>query len=679
MVRISVRVKAIIGATALIVLTALMLNIFLTRHEKKLIQDNILRKSLSVTSTLAYNSEYYVLTANKVALETLIEVVMREHDVLYCSVFDAKGDALASRVKKSISQDELKGAVIVKEYPYENQRVFLKRFKATGQEYCEVDMYVVSGARDASQDEFGILPALNARTRQENVGTVRLGVSLSSVIELTEEARKTVALLTVIMILISGAVTIFASAVMLKPLNALTKGTHEVAAGNMDIRIELKTGDEFEDLAGSFNAMVEKLHETMVSRDSLANEISGRLAAEKTALEAKADWEDSFNAINDMITIHDVDFNIIQANKAAESGLGRAMSDILTNKCFTSYHGKNYPPEGCPSRKVLQTGEISVTELFEPRLSKFVEIKALPRFDAHHKLIGLVHIVRDITERKKMEEKLRAALKEEMRSREIMTSMLEDSSQIGEKLERNLSELKQAQAMLVQSAKLASLGRLVSDMAHEVNNPLMIISGNAQLSLLDNSLGEEIKKNLHIIHEECNRAKSIIQRLLMFSRPSKGEQKPLDINRNIESVVRLLQHQYGLSNVKVYTQFAKDLPPVRADEKQFQEVIMNLLNNARDAMPGGGGGGGGGVIDVSTSLDGERVKIEIKDSGTGMDEATLVNIFEPFFTTKEKGTGLGLSVCYGIIKAHNGELKITSQLNKGTTATIILPIAQGGI
>jgi PAS domain S-box-containing protein len=140
--------------------------------------------------------------------------------------------------------------------------------------------------------------------------------------------------------------------------------------------------------------------------------ITEREKAEEEALKAKRDWEDSFDVINDIITIHDADYNILHANKAAESFLGLAMRDILTNKCFKSYHGSGCPPEGCPSCQTLNTGVPSSVELFEPHLNKFVEFKAMPRFDADHNIIGVVHHVRDITERKKMEADLLAREKE---------------------------------------------------------------------------------------------------------------------------------------------------------------------------------------------------------------------------------------------------------------------------
>ncbi|MFH1799393.1 MAG: ATP-binding protein [Candidatus Omnitrophota bacterium] len=209
-------------------------------------------------------------------------------------------------------------------------------------------------------------------------------------------------------------------------------------------------------------------------------------------------------------------------------------------------------------------------------------------------------------------------------------------------------------------------------MAHEVNNPLMIISGNAQLSLLDGTLNEKTKNNLEIIHEECNRAKDIIQRLLKFSRPAKGEQKETDMNQSIESVTKLIEHQFSLSDIEIKKNLNKNLPIITIDEKQIQEVLMNLLNNAKEAMPDGG------TIDISTSLEQDFLRIDIKDSGIGMSEETRSKLFEPFFTTKEKGTGLGLSVCHGIVKAHNGELKLESQPGKGTLATVLLPIRGGG-
>jgi PAS domain S-box-containing protein len=218
--------------------------------------------------------------------------------------------------------------------------------------------------------------------------------------------------------------------------------------------------------------------------------------------------------------------------------------------------------------------------------------------------------------------------------------------------------------------RLAQLGTLVSHMAHEVNNPLMVISGRAQLSLMEEIENREVKENLKIVMKECQRAKDIIQRLLRFSRPSKGEVKETDINESLKEVVGLIEHQFSLSDVHMVKDYAPDLPHVMVDEKQVHEVFMNLLTNACDAI------GSGGSITIKTVRDGENVKITFKDTGPGITKEVLDKIFDPFFTTKKKGTGLGLSICYSIIKAHNGELSFQSAPGKGTTATIILPIIQ---
>jgi len=229
---------------------------------------------------------------------------------------------------------------------------------------------------------------------------------------------------------------------------------------------------------------------------------------------------------------------------------------------------------------------------------------------------------------------------------------------------RDVTSLKKAE----ESQRLAELGKLVTSMAHEVNNPLMVISGRAQLSLMEDIKNEELKKNLGTIFEQSQRAKDIIQRLLKFSRPSKGEVKEADINKSVEEVVSIIEHQFKSGNVTVKKNYAENLPAVLIDEKQIQEVLMNLFNNARDAISGEG------VIEITTSSEEDSVRIDIKDSGSGMDEETLSRIFEPFFTTKEKGTGLGLPICYSIVRDHGGELKFDSAPGRGTTATILLPV-----
>lgn len=300
-------------------------------------------------------------------------------------------------------------------------------------------------------------------------------------------------------------------------------------------------------------------------------------------------------------------------------------------------------------------------------------------------IIGTVTVFRDITKHKKDElqlienqqklkmqaQELAVALKESVKSREILSSMLADNNQIREKLERNIEELKRSQYMLIQSEKMSSLGKLVSEIAHEVNNPLMIISGNAELSLILEPVNEEVKKNLKIILEECQVVKDIISRVLKFARPSKGKISEVDINQSIEAIANIIEHPFKLASVEIKRNYLEKLPLIAIDEQLMREVFMNLMCNAKDAMLKGG------TITITTFLEGNSLGIDLQDTGFGMSKEVKQKIFDPFFTTKETGTGLGLSICYGIIKAHNGEIRVESELNKGTTFTVLLPLGGG--
>ena len=221
-----------------------------------------------------------------------------------------------------------------------------------------------------------------------------------------------------------------------------------------------------------------------------------------------------------------------------------------------------------------------------------------------------------------------------------------------------------------ESQKLAQLGRLLSDMAHEVNNPLMIISGRAELALLEGVRDEKLKDTLNIILDQCFFAKDIIQRLLKYSRLGKVEKKPVDIPKAMEFILDILEHHFKMANVTVKNNIPDEhFPPVMGNEKSLQEVFMNVLRNAAEAMPAGG------VITVSISRARGYLSIDIEDTGEGMPKEVMDRIFEPFFTTKQKGTGLGLAVCHTIVQEeHGGELLYESRIGEGTTATVLLPM-----
>lgn len=359
---------------------------------------------------------------------------------------------------------------------------------------------------------------------------------------------------------------------------------------------------------------------------------------------AKQDWEDTFNTITDMITVHDKDFHIIRANKAAEQILGLPFLDMTKVKCYEYYHGTGCPPEGCPSCQVLKTAVATTSEIFEPHLNRFIEIRAIPRLDKNSNLIGLIHVVRDITERKKLEDQLR------------------------------------------QPQKMEAIGQLAGGIAHDFNNILTAIIGYSHLLQLKMHESDPLRSNVAHILDASERAATLTSSLLAFSRKQVINLKLVNVNELVKKSEKLLKRLIR-EDIDFRTDCADGEITVMADSLQIEQVLMNLVTNARDAMPDGGSLT---IKTVQVSLDqsfeklygygkaGDYALVTVADTGAGMDEKTREKIFEPFFTTKEqgKGTGLGLSMVYGIVKQHDGYITVYSEPGEGTTFNIYLPAAK---
>jgi two-component system NtrC family sensor kinase len=235
------------------------------------------------------------------------------------------------------------------------------------------------------------------------------------------------------------------------------------------------------------------------------------------------------------------------------------------------------------------------------------------------------------------------------------------------RIERELREMQQA---LLQSEKLAAMGRLTSQIAHELNNPIYGIMNT--LELLKTEIPPESKRRriLELSLSETQRLAEMLRNMLSFSKPEEEKRRPIKINELIEGILLVTEKQMKESNIKVETFFDEGIPEVMASTNQMRQVMLNLIKNAKEAMPKGG------TLTVRTNREDSKVLIHIQDTGVGIPEELRDKIFEAFFTTKQKvkGVGLGLSVCYGIIKDHGGEIKVESEVNKGTTFTIHLPI-----
>ena len=231
-------------------------------------------------------------------------------------------------------------------------------------------------------------------------------------------------------------------------------------------------------------------------------------------------------------------------------------------------------------------------------------------------------------------------------------------------------ELRTTEASMIQSEKLASLGQLASGMAHEIHNPLTIISGEAQLYLERfKGQSEKVDQVLKSIIEECQRAADITRRILRFAKPAPTDLAPIDLKTTVEETLTLAGYQVRLEKVERVVDVPPDLPKVRANHNQIQEVILNLILNACQAM----GEKGGRLALRAGASNGTFVQLQVADTGPGIPTAKLRKVFDPFFTTKPTGTGLGLFVSQRIVKAHGGSIHVESAEGKGTCFTIRLP------
>ncbi len=241
------------------------------------------------------------------------------------------------------------------------------------------------------------------------------------------------------------------------------------------------------------------------------------------------------------------------------------------------------------------------------------------------------------------------------------------------KVETTTARLDQATQQLMQAEKLTALGELVAGVAHEINNPLTSILGYAQL-LLAKEESPEVRRRLETISAEAERTGRIVRNLLTFARKQPPEKRLLGLNGIVEKTLELKAYHFRVNQIVVEKDLARDLPKTMLDYHQIQQVVLNLLNNAEQAMSEGGAGG---VIRIFTRAARGRIELRVADNGPGIPEEAMSRLFEPFFTTKKegKGTGLGLSLCYGIVQEHGGTISADNISEGGALFTISLPVS----
>ncbi len=366
----------------------------------------------------------------------------------------------------------------------------------------------------------------------------------------------------------------------------------------------------------------------------------------KKAIKEKAFLETIVNGIKDHMMVIDLDYRVIEVNRALLEMVGLTRDAVVGKYCFeVSHHLKepcDTPDHPCPLKDTVATGKtasaIHVHYNKEGR-ENYVHIVCHPLFDEEGRVRQVVDLSRDITQ-------------------EITrTRMLHDD-------------------------KMTSLGKLSASVVHEINNPLTGILNFIKLirrMLKKGPPGEQelatMENYLDIIYDETFRVSKTVSNLLPFSRKSKPEFKPVNLRTLMTETLSLVEYQMRLQGITVETRYAPDLLPVMADPGQMKQVFLNLLLNAQDAMPTGGK-----LTLMTRNFRGREVLVQVTDTGVGIPKERFSQIFEPFYTTKKgsSGVGLGLSVVHGIVRDHKGVVKVASVVGRGTSFTIRLPAYQQG-
>lgn len=358
------------------------------------------------------------------------------------------------------------------------------------------------------------------------------------------------------------------------------------------------------------------------------NEIKGLLSKEREHAEQ---WQGTFDAFTESVCVISKEHKFLMVNKAVCQALGKTREEIVGRKCYELVHNTTEPIPECPCVETMKTGKAAANDLPVPG-GGIYSLVAYPIFGEDGTVTAFTHLVSDVTEKKQMQEQL----------------MIQD--------------------------RLASVGQLVSGVAHEINNPLTSVLGFSQLALT-RDLPPEVMSDLTTINQEAKRIAVIVRQLLTFVRKQPEEKSSVQVNDVIRQVLLLRSNEHSINNIQTNTSLSPDLPLIHGNASQLQQVVFNLVINAEQAMLDAHKQGS---LNITTRQAGNLVKICLADTGPGIVPENMPKLFTPFFTTKGigKGTGLGLSICHGIITEHAGKIYAESEPGKGAVFIIELPVVK---
>jgi len=406
---------------------------------------------------------------------------------------------------------------------------------------------------------------------------------------------------------------------------------------NLEAFGDPKDLDYILDLAGQRDALirilVRKGSHVPVLDAVASNLLHDLLRIQKELIDTRRFLMTVLDSIQEGILVISPDYKILRINEPLLRKLKRPEEDVIGKYCYEVLYGEESPggpPDGiCPVAEVIRT--------HRPHHTRHTHLDS--NGEAIHLAVSAYPVMED----------------------GAVSRIVEIS--------RDITSDIRTQEMLLQQEKLSSVGKLAAGVAHEINNPLTAVLTNSMLLLEDIRESDPMYEDLKAIADETLRCRDIVRGLLEFARQEAPAKVECDLNSIVAHVVGLVRKQFSFKNILIHESLDDQLPLVSLDRDQIQQVMVNMLINAMEAIERDG------EIRIETSYDGTKknITLRISDTGHGISDEVRLKLFDPFFTTKETGTGLGLSISHGIIQRHGGEISCESRVGKGTAFTMTLP------
>ncbi len=627
--RTSIRRKAFTSLSIAYVVLIAYFFYFAVVKQHYAAEDELLSEARMKASLVSTAISEYVLRKDETFLKDLIENALKDRELEYIRILDKKGDVIAEGGKLNVFPAD-KDSV---RHRGDNMSLTIVQEIGQGEGFLHGAGHI-----------FDIY--MPVAYKGKTIGGLQLGVNTRRANRRLENIAYLGITFTALIILTGILLGCFLDRRLRGALKKLIQTTERMAGGDLTRRVSIDTGDELEELGGSFNRMAQALSER-----------------EKELITARRTMISMFNGITAGIAYISREYEIIYAN--------HAYNELVTNvggssnnkhKCYELVWCRELPCEDCSGLFAMERGvscDIQKDIIFENGEKHILWIHAYPVQDQENNTIGFVEYILDITDQRKMENELKH-----------YTEHLEEIVQ------ERTSSLKEAQVQIVHQEKMAALGQMAAGVAHEIGNPLAALSSllrNLESALVVQSstvsVNDSITEKTGVMKEQIDRISRIVREMMDFSRPAEYRKSLTHVNQVIRSALGISKYDKRLKNVRVNTSLDSEIPALKLDGDQLLQACLNIIFNAGDAM------NGEGVLSVTSMYEGGYIRIVFEDTGSGIAEDQLPHLFEPFFTTKDvgEGTGLGLYVSYGIMQNLGGTIWASNRQGGGSVFTMKIP------